>query len=198
MKIINKLYLQIIKKPKNKWLIILYLWLFGLPLLAKRLRYKFTKELLPNKIRGKRILDVGCTIGDFALILAEKGANVVGVDLKNRMRQAQKIAKIHQLKAKFIASDVNKLEYHYYFDGIIALDIIEHIQNDSKFIKKLNSMLRQSGFLILSVPSIYREIVEKREKEIGHVRTGYSKSQMTKLLTPLGFKINDLLKNPKG
>ena len=42
-------------------------------------------ELLPNDIKGKTVLDLGCGTGYFAALLRERGANVICCDLSQQM-----------------------------------------------------------------------------------------------------------------
>lgn len=189
---INQLYLKIINKPKLNWAIRIYLRLFGIPILAKRLRHKYVKELINKNLKGNVILDAGCTIGDFSLFLASRGARVIGIDVINRMEPANSLAKEYKLNIEFKTADLFKIKYENYFDGIFALDLLEHIKNDKELLIKLNSIAKKGSFLIISVPSIFRRLNLTHEKAIGHVRKGYSISTIRKLLEETGFEIEEI------
>lgn len=189
---INQLYLKIINKPRLNWAINIYLRLFGIPLLAKRLRHKYAKELINNNLKGSIILDAGCTIGDFSLFLASRGASVIGIDIVNKMEHADSLAKECNLNIEFKTADLFKIKYENYFDGIIALDLLEHIKNDKGLLDKLNLMAKEGSYLITSVPSIFRRLNLTHEKAVGHVREGYSISTFRKLLEETGFEIEEI------
>jgi len=53
------------------WIVRLYLSLFNVPL-GKTLRVDMVKHLLHGQnLQGKRVLDVGCGVGDLSFILAK-------------------------------------------------------------------------------------------------------------------------------
>lgn len=68
----------------------------------------FLAELLPPE-RALRVLDVGCGTGFLALLLAEAGHSVVGLDLSDRMLSvAETEATRRQLKLQFVNGDAEK------------------------------------------------------------------------------------------
>ena len=57
--------------------------------------YNKTKMLLSLDVRGKRVLDFGCSEGIYSFYLADNGADVVGVDLdEKRIKKAKFMKKI--------------------------------------------------------------------------------------------------------
>jgi predicted RNA methylase len=93
------------------WLLRIYLSLFCPPL-GKTLRLDMVKDVLQSyQFDGKRVLDVGCGIGDLAFILAARGAEVVGVELdEQKVRRATDVAHRWNFeRLRFVAGDVTKL-----------------------------------------------------------------------------------------
>jgi SAM-dependent methyltransferase len=82
-------------------------------------------------VRGKRILDVGCGDGTNALILALKGANVVGIDLSRRAIEcARQRALLHQLedRARFVSGPIEtELQNETSFDVITGFAVLHHL-----------------------------------------------------------------------
>ena len=74
------------------------------------------------------------------------------------------------------------------FDTIIALNVIEHIENDSLAIRNATAMLRKDGRLLILVPAgqwLYNSL----DRELGHYRR-YSKSSLNDLLKSAGLVIS--------
>ncbi|OFX46466.1 MAG: hypothetical protein A2046_04790 [Bacteroidetes bacterium GWA2_30_7] len=71
--------------------------------------------------------------------------------------------------------------------AIGVFDVLEHIRNDTEFIKKINSILIHNGLLILTVPA-YNFLWSSEDSHDGHFRR-YSKNKLNKLLKKNGFDI---------
>ncbi|MEM1359952.1 MAG: class I SAM-dependent methyltransferase, partial [Bacteroidota bacterium] len=66
--------------------------------------------LLPDDLRGLRILHLQCHFGQDTLSLARRGAKVTGVDLSSEaIKAAQDLAQKANLKARFINCDLYSL-----------------------------------------------------------------------------------------
>lgn len=178
------------------WLIRLYLSLFEPPL-GKTLRLDFIPPLLKLQDydpKGKRILDVGCGIGDLSFRLAARGATVVGVELNEaKVAHAREVARkwnFSEDRLKFIAADVMKMESLDLgqFDAVFCFALLEHVQDDQSLLKQMHRMLRPSGLLMLEVPSMTRKTIPEVEAEDGHMRAGYSFEEMPAFLAKFGFR----------
>src|SRR6266545_782016 len=88
------------------------------------------------------ILDVGCFDG---FILSELPGNFkVGVDL----------SPVHNRKINQVQADACDLPFQNdRFDFVFALDVIEHIPDDQKFVRSLVRVLKPGGSLFLTTPS---------------------------------------------
>ena len=80
-------------------------------------------EQLPADLRGARVLDAGCGTGALAVLLAQRGADVVGVDISPRLIDiAQKRRPDHVAGTlTFAAGDMLDPALGH-FDHIIAMD----------------------------------------------------------------------------
>ncbi len=98
--------------------------------------------------------------------------------LKNlRKKKSKKISIIN----KFFSIKKNK------FDTIVSLDVLEHIKDDKKQIRKYYNSLKKSGHLILIVPA-FQFLYSNFDKDINHFRR-YDKRNIKKLIKKLKFKI---------
>jgi ubiquinone/menaquinone biosynthesis C-methylase UbiE len=179
------------KHDAPAWILRLYLSLFSPPL-GKTLRLDMVREVLQGyQFNGKRILDVGCGIGDLSFMLAARGAEVVGIELdEQKVRCATDIAcrwNFEQLR--FVAGDVTSLDQMELgqFDVITCLALLEHIQQDVELLQQLQQLLRPGGLLVLEVPSATRKTIPEVEAADGHVRSGYRIEELPVLLKQAGF-----------
>lgn len=118
---------------------------------------------------------LGCSIGDFSVLLATQGARVTGVDLDGeRFKQAQRIADAYNLSIQFYVQDVMSVQnLGGTFDLIVALDILEHVEEDQRLIQSLHGLLNADGTLLVVTPSVFRRYIPGHEERVGHVRLGY-------------------------
>ena len=72
--------------------------------------------------------------------------------------------------------------------SIGIFDVLEHIQNDNDFIKKIFECLKPKGLLYITVPS-YNILWSSEDVSAGHFRR-YTLRKLTELLLKSGFKIN--------
>ena len=175
------------------WMVRLYLSFFQPPL-GKTLRLDMVKDVLQSyQFAGKRVLDVGCGIGDLSFLMAARGAEVVGVELdEEKVERATAIArrwKFQQLR--FIAGDVMRLDQMGLgqFDVITCIALLEHIQQDEALLTQMLSLLRPGGLLVVEVPSATRKTIPEVEAADGHVRPGYFSDQLGTLLKRVGFRV---------
>ena len=72
------------------------------------------------------------------------------------------------------------------FDTIIYIDVLEHIENDSRELKQAASLLKPGGHLLLLSPA-FPFLYNPFDKAIGHYRR-YTKNQL-RTITPPGLKL---------
>lgn len=142
---------------------------------------KFSKYL-----KG-RILEIGCGIGNFTQTLTKYG-EVSAIDISRSY--VNRAGTTVQGKAKVGYGDIEQDNYFFKdqkFNTVVCLNVLEHIQNDTKALKNIYQLLEKEGILILLVPAhgfLFGEV----DKSIGHFRR-YTKETLVKQLDSLGFKI---------
>lgn len=73
------------------------------------------------------------------------------------------------------------------FDTVYALNVIEHIEDDSLAIKNASSLLKENGNLIILVPS-YQSLYNKFDSNLGHYRR-YTKKTLSQIMTQPDLEI---------
>ena len=102
-------------------------------------------------VRG-HLLDIGCATGRFLITARDRGWEVKGVEL---VEKAAQIARQEYLLDVTIGSfESVSLPENYY--GVITLwDVLEHTQSPSLTLKKIFSILKPSGWLIMNIPNAH-------------------------------------------
>lgn len=154
-----------------------YFWNIG--------RREIIKDLLNRHLRHKNleILDVGCGSGGNKAILGKFG-RVTGLDIsEDALRLAKKYGFAHLVKA-----DINALSDQCGpFDLISSLDVFEHIENDTGAIKKIFSLLKKGGFLVVTVPA-HPWLWSRHDEAMRHQRR-YCRNEILTKLKNAGFEI---------
>lgn len=109
--------------------------------------------------RKLRILDSGCGIGYFSKRileqLPENIEKIIGIDIEEWIDKTL----FNNKKFEFIKTDAsitgNKLKSSL-FDVIVSNDVIEHIENDSEYIRECSRLIKDDGIFILITPNIKR------------------------------------------
>lgn len=109
---------------------------------------KIITDLIPY---GKgRALDLGCGEGFYSEYLKEKGYFTIGVDNNEEM-----LERVRGKYDELFNLDVQKeLPFRSNsFEIILALEVLEHLENPVKTIKEINKVLKKNGKAIISVPN---------------------------------------------
>lgn len=105
---------------------------------------------LPLDLRGRRILDAGCGTGAMAVALAERGAQVVAVDLSPTMVQIARERLPRQLESnrvEFLAGDMLSTDLGR-FDNVIAMDSMIHYERHD-LVQGLAGLAERTGHSVL-------------------------------------------------
>lgn len=151
--------------------------------LEKRLTHK------NKKLKGLRVLDVGCFTGEFLEILQEKGADVYGLELqKDAVKIAQK-----KMPGKIFMSDVmNDPMPRIKFDVVSMLGLIEHVTNPIKLLEKVSLLLKDGGIILVQTPnsgSLLARIMRQYwppYEPVEHIHL-FSETSIRKALSKSGF-----------
>lgn len=135
-----------------------------------------------NEFASLKILNVGCGSGELSHLLTEKGHEVIGIDPNEQYIEiAQKQTRELNLKrCSFQVSSLENYPADELFDVVIATDVIEHIEDEQSALKKLVSLIKPNGFLVISVPA-EGWLEGYHDKMLGHYRR-YSLSGLKSLL----------------
>lgn len=109
------------------------------------------RSLISN-LDGKRVLDLGCGTGNFAMYCVKKGAaKVVGVDISEKMIERAKNFNHHE-KITYICTAMEEFEYTgSYFDLVTSSLAIGYIKDYDGICAKISKLLKKNGECIISL-----------------------------------------------
>ncbi|WP_141706180.1 class I SAM-dependent methyltransferase, partial [Caloranaerobacter ferrireducens] len=111
-----------------------------------------------SQAKGEKILDIGCSQGIASILLAREGKKVLGIDLNNESIEFAKRVLEDELEItkKYVEfKTANFIDYDFKdekFDSIIMAEILEHLTDPERFIKKASKLLNENGQVIITVP----------------------------------------------
>lgn len=105
------------------------------------------------QLKGKRVLDVGCGGGILAESMANRGANVLGVDLADK---SLKVAELHRLESgaqvsyRCVSAEQLAMEEREQYDVVTCMEMLEHVPDPSQTIQACADLCKSGGWLFFS------------------------------------------------
>lgn len=128
------------------------------------------KTIKPH-CKGK-ILEIGCGIGNISYFFINDNFDIVLSDVRENYLEIVK-KKFKRETVKIDIVDLNFDEKYNNligtFDTVFALNVIEHINDDSKAIENCKKLLKENGHLIILVPA-YQFLYNNFDIELDHFK----------------------------
>ena len=110
-----------------------------------------TMKYIEKKGNLGSIMDFGCGSGVMLPFLSRRAEKILAVDID--LEPLHRIEKHISFDEKIIFSDTHKNTEADSLDLIIALDVLEHVDNLDEIFAKLSSLLKPKGEIIVSGPT---------------------------------------------
>lgn len=158
------------------------------------------RMLQKNNLKPKTVCEVGCGAGEVLKLLQEKmdrSCDFCGYDISPQALEICKSKANERLRFK--QADIS-LEEDTFFDMILVLDVIEHVEDYYGFLKGIlpKSELKIFHFpLDLSVQAVLRKrgLLTRREL-YGHIQY-FTKETALETLKDVGYKLLDYFYTPR-
>ena len=114
------------------------------------LEKQFSRHFRVHSASLPRLLDVGCSNGDFLYFAKQRGFDSYGVELNELTAE---VAESRGLNVKRGTLQ----DAHYpdkFFDAIFLGDIIEHVPNPRELLIESHRILKETGILVISTPNL--------------------------------------------
>ena len=131
-------------------------------------RYKFVAKMFSGL---KRVLEIGCQEGFGAMIVSQTTDHLHGIDFFIPHIQSCK-RRISSTKLTFEVADILSEQLTDGYDGVFALDVLEHIhpEKEELFMQNVCNLLKdQFGIAIIGMPSLESQKYASEASKIGHV-----------------------------
>lgn len=142
---------------------------------------KILKELSTG-----RLLEIGPGAGALLVEFTAMGFKCAAIESSPDARKLTK-SFLEKFNITVPLHETENSNWDTQFDVVCAFDVLEHIENDQKALKKWASWLKPGKVLILSVPA-HMKRWNSRDEWAGHYRR-YERKALIKLLEKTGFCI---------
>lgn len=121
------------------------------------MRYKRKSDWIIPFVNGKKVLDLGCVKHKLEEsknpdwlhgIIKKHARSLLGVDYLE-----EAVSALKQKGYNMVSADVETIDLGDKFEVIMAGDIIEHLSNCGKFMKKVREHLTPEGTCLITVPN---------------------------------------------
>jgi SAM-dependent methyltransferase len=154
----------------------------------KQAKFRRIESLLDDP-SGRTNLDIGADNGVISYLLRQRGGRWYSADL-----DARAVESIRQLVQKDVyqLSGAKTPFEDGTFDQVVVVDYLEHIVDDAGFARELLRIIKPGGNVLINVPHLkpnsllnrFRHAIGLTDEWHGHVRPGYTASQLRALLGP--------------
>ena len=122
-------------------------WIWGIPW-GKAMKKK-ARPILRYKKKGT-ILDIGCGDGSLLKYMKSLGWHTFGVEFNERSSQyARKVLGLNVFSGRLEEANYETG----FFDVIILFHVLEHLHDPCETLKRVYSLLKKDGFLLIEVPN---------------------------------------------
>jgi 2-polyprenyl-3-methyl-5-hydroxy-6-metoxy-1,4-benzoquinol methylase len=173
---------------ETPWQLNLFKWS-----LKKKVKVKTVIDFM-EETKNKTCLEIGCEKGVLSYFLRQRGGIWVSSDI-----DLMNVYTTHTLvKENTVYFKEDALPFFdSSFDCIVAIDTLEHIEDDQSFLESLYRILSKNGNLYITVPGSKPALVLNRLARkmgmtleyYGHKREGYTKEHLAFMLDKAGFLV---------
>ena len=132
-------------------------------------------DVLLSSPKGKRILEIGCGMGELSVFLAKKGAEVTAIDIgPGLIKAAESLSKANKVKIKYLVANAAELPFEdEQFDCVICICVLHHLSQEDlrKAVSEFRRVLKKRGSLLLSEP-IEESVVFDFLQDLVPIRNG--------------------------
>jgi len=139
-----------------------------------------------SKFDNKVCLDIGSDNGVISYLLRQRGGSWYSADLI-----PETVDSIKELVGKnvFSIQDGSTSFNDSFFDLVIVVDMLEHLENDLEFVQDLKRISKPESEILINVPSPRKGVLRFIKNKIGqtdaahgHLRAGYEIDELAKMM----------------
>lgn len=161
--------------------------------MAQATRYFAWQSAMAKAALGRRVLEIGCGLGNFTEQLRDREC-VVGLDVDPACiaHHQQRFAGVGHIRSFALdALDPALLELRSErLDSIACLNVLEHIEDDLGLLRRMREILPSGGRVVLMVPA-FMALYGPIDRHLGHYRR-YTRRSMTAAAAQAKLSIREL------
>lgn len=152
-------------------------------------RYFQWQYQLASQYIGRRVLEVGCGVGNVTRLLEDRDL-VVGIDVETECvtERTKRYSGCTNIQSELL--DVLDPSFpalrRYGFDSVLCLNVLEHVSDDRQALQHMHSVLKPCGNVILIIPA-FESLYGPIDSNLGHFRR-YSKRGLLDMAESLGYE----------
>lgn len=131
-------------------------------------RYKFAAKMLWNK---KEVLEVGCGDALATPIIAQSAKKVYCLDFEPLIEDINRQRLVDFPNIEFHTLDILKKPFFRRCNGVVSLDVIEHIEpkHEAEFMKNIVASMTLDGVCVIGTPNIEAHRYASQGSREGHI-----------------------------
>jgi SAM-dependent methyltransferase len=158
---------------------------------ADQRRYRAFQLELIGPHCGDSVLEVGAGLGEFASQFSGLRRHVVtDRDPAAVASMAERFADRPEVEARTFDLAEGAIDIGEPVASVVAINVLEHIDDDTGALRGLASMVRPGGRIVLFVPG-YMQLYGDFDRKVGHV-TRYTPATLSKSVTAAGLTIESI------
>ena len=110
--------------------------------------YNLLRDLVASKLPKGKVVDAGCGPGPFSKVFHESGYEVIPVDVNpDRFNVPGLTVLKGDITKRFPLDDAS-------VDAVVAGEVLEHMQEDYRFIRECARIVRPGGVVAFTTPNV--------------------------------------------
>lgn len=143
-----------------------------------------------KQFNGKSFIEIGCGAGNLSLFLCKNGYKGYGVDFSSEainqasvnLKDYTQTGQYHLIHSDFL--QVGDMEQK--VDFAVSMMVIEHIEDEVSFLRKMVSFVKPCGHIMVGVPG-RKDKWDIEDETVGHFRR-YERAELENVLFRAGLK----------
>jgi SAM-dependent methyltransferase len=161
--------------------------------MARARNYFAWQGRLVKRELGRRVVEVGCGIGNFTGLLLDR-EKVIALDREAACVERARHRYPNQANLRLVTCDAGAPEFlelaRFEPDSCVCLNVLEHIENDRAALHAMASILVRGGAIVLLLPA-FPALYGPIDRNLGHFRR-YRRRDVALLAKSAGLHIRKL------
>jgi SAM-dependent methyltransferase len=154
-------------------------------------RYRAYQFELISRYCGPTVLEVGAGLGEFASQFTDLRRHVVtDVDPGCVAQMASRFADRPEVESRQLDLEGALPDLGRAVSTVVAINVLEHIEDDTTALKKLAALVEPGGKIVLWVPG-YMQLYGDFDRRVGHVRR-YTPTTLRSAIVAAGLLVDEV------